>query len=93
MTKTTDMIIAQRLYVERFMTGSAVAVEVGVSKTNFYRWVRKYGWKAKRDERLLLIKELKYSFEDFEKFVDQSYPHSAKQVRKFIRNYKKSVKP
>jgi hypothetical protein len=90
MTKTYEVVRAETLYVERFMTGIGISEELDVSLTNVYRWIRKYGWKAKRDDRLRMIKELGYSLEEFQKFVDKNEPELSKSVKRAIRKYKKS---
>lgn len=50
---------AERLYIDDGWTASAIAETVGVSENTLGSWVKKYGWKAKRDEALAAPHKIK----------------------------------
>lgn len=50
---------AERLYVDDGYTNKAIADTVGVSEVTIGSWVKKYGWKEKRDEILAAPHKIK----------------------------------
>lgn len=96
MTKTAELQRAKQLYVEQGMTGSAAAKELGVSLTNLLRWVKRYGWKQMRDERLkakpepIRLKRKAFTLTGLQKFTKANFPEQASPLRQLINKYKKA---
>lgn len=95
MSKTNEMNLAKIYYVEHGMTGFITAEKVGVSLTHFYRWVRRYGWRELREERLKAYpkrpaKKKNYTFTGLQKYTNLNHSEHADTLRTLISNYKKA---
>lgn len=86
---------AKNLYINEGKTGQEAAAIVGVSETNFYRWVRRYGWKedreTKRIEKKILITGLAVSVEatlaEYLEFVKTNYPKLTELTETTIKEF------
>ncbi len=98
MSKTEQRNQAKSLYVDQGKAGVEVAALVNISTTNFYRWVRRYGWKAQKESKLmekkLVLLGLAVNRDDvlteFKSFLNNKYPAIATVIEVPITEYLQS---